>query len=1261
MIWDRPIRPAWKCYMVSILIAAISMAVRVVFLGAFGPRMPYVTFYPAVIFSSLLCGLSSGLLTTILCGFFAASFVLPFHDSADVVGLVVFLACCTVICCLAEAMHRAKGRACEMEARAELAAERERVLVALYEKEMRLLLAQEAANAGSWEWDLATGRNAWSAELWKLYGLEPHSCEPTYGTWLNTVHPDDRQEAERVVQEAAKNGTELNTEWRVVRPDGEERWLMSRGRPLRDDVGKVERYIGIIMDITDRKHAEETLRNQSEWLRVTLTSIGDAVISTDTNCLVTFINPAAAALTGWSIEDALGRHVADVFPIFHEKTRAPAENVIERVLREGKVLALANHTILIRRDGGEIPIEDSAAPIRDGGGNVTGVVLVFHDVTERRRMLDALRKSEEHFRLTFEHAPIGAAVTALDHRIMRANDVLCEITGYSKEELESMTFIDLTHPDDLKANLDAIGDAVQGKTQGFRFEKRYIQKNGETIWVNVSGHIMRDPAGKPLYTVSMIEDISGRKRREQELRRLNRTLRALSNADHAMIQAGSEKELLNAACRIIVEDCGHPMVWIGLAANDAEKTVLPVAQAGFEESYLETVCITWSDAERGRGPTGTAIRTGEASVCRNMLTDPRMLPWRMQAIERGYASSIALPLKIEDRSFGALTIYSREPDSFSDDEVKLLSELADHLGYGIAAIRMREAHQQAEKALREQREWLRVTLTSIGDAVMTTDTAGKVTFLNPVAESLTGWRLQDAAGMPVQEVFSIVNEVVPEPAGHLVDRVLREGRVIALANHTVLVSRDGRRIPVEDSAAPIKDNDGHVRGVVVVFHDVTEKRRTQEILQENESRLRLLSEIAGRLLATEDPLGIIKDLCSKVMEYLRCNVFFNFVEDVNEGKLHLNAYAGIPEDEAAKIEWLDYGVAICGCVAGDIFSTPDIRTELVKSYGIQAYACHPLRVRGRTIGTLSFGTKFRKTFSAEDFALMKTVTDHVATAMERIQLIDELKRSRDELEMRVQLRTQELLKANEEVQLRREELAHVDRITTMGELAASLAHELGQPLAGIMSNAQAARRFLAMAEPDMAEVGAALEDIIDDNRRAGDVIKKLRSLLKRQASEKSTIDINAVVRETLKLVANDAVRRKVSVDAALAPDPPMVDGDAVQLQQVLLNLVLNAFDAISGADAKQRKVTIRTGRDEEVDSVRVAVCDTGPGVDTEIMGRIFESFFTTKVEGMGMGLPISKTIIEAHGGRLWAVRNPEGGMIFSFSLPARLPKTVPMA
>ena len=199
------------------------------------------------------------------------------------------------------------------------------------------------------------------------------------------------------------------------------------------------------------------------------------------------------------------------------------------------------------------------------------------------------------------------------------------------------------------------------------------------------------------------------------------------------------------------------------------------------------------------------------------------------------------------------------------------------------------------------------------------------------------------------------------------------------------------------------------------------RNEAEQTLRKNEERLRLLSETAGRLLLAENPQEIVNELCRDVMAHLDCQAFFNFLVDEAVGRLHLNACAGIPEEEARKIEWLDYGVAVCGCVAQeakpivaeDIRNTPDPRTDLVKSYGIQAYACHPLMVQDRLIGTLSFGTKTRPNFKAEELALMRTVTDQVATAMDRMRLIKELQRSRDRLEIRVQERTAELARTNE--------------------------------------------------------------------------------------------------------------------------------------------------------------------------------------------------------------------------------------------------------
>ena len=205
--------------------------------------------------------------------------------------------------------------------------------------------------------------------------------------------------------------------------------------------------------------------------------------------------------------------------------------------------------------------------------------------------------------------------------------------------------------------------------------------------------------GRP-HVVLALNNVTERKLRENELYKLNRTLKAVSDSSQAMMRADDESKYLEDVCKIVVEDCGHAMVWIGFAQHDEGKTIQSAAFAGLDREYVDTLNLTWADAERGRGPTGTAIRTGQPAVCRNMLTDPKFAPWREEASKRGYASSIALPLMSDGRAFGAITIYSKHPDPFSDDEVRLLAELADDLAYGVAAIRLRAAHARAEELAR---------------------------------------------------------------------------------------------------------------------------------------------------------------------------------------------------------------------------------------------------------------------------------------------------------------------------------------------------------------------------------------------------------------------------------------------------------------------------------------------------------------------------------------------------------------------------------
>jgi len=280
-----------------------------------------------------------------------------------------------------------------------------------------------------------------------------------------------------------------------------------------------ERDLHSTIEMALYKHKmEKRLTENEAWLSTTLKSIGDGVITTDTAGIVNFLNPAAEALTGLSREDAIGRQFNDLCTVLEEGLQNLPENYIRKSMEEGVGTASFIHSTLMVRNGRRIPVDNSVAPIRSAKGDVTGAVLVFRDVTERKIAEEELRESEERFRLTFDQSPIGAAIVSLDFRFLRVNAELERISAYTENEFAGLRLSDIIHPDDLDDSLERIESLISGGKGQFGLDTRCVRSGGVPLWVHLTAGLVKDINGKPLYFLLNVEDIDERKKLESQLK-----------------------------------------------------------------------------------------------------------------------------------------------------------------------------------------------------------------------------------------------------------------------------------------------------------------------------------------------------------------------------------------------------------------------------------------------------------------------------------------------------------------------------------------------------------------------------------------------------------------------------------------------------------------------------------------------------------------------------------------------------------------------
>lgn len=389
--------------------------------------------------------------------------------------------------------------------------------------EERLRLAQHAAHVGTFEWNVQTGLNTWSSELEAVHGLQPGEFGSTQKSWEQLVHPDDRERAKAHVNRAFETFEPTEGEWRVVWADGTVRWLFGRFQVFKDATGQPERLIGVNLDITDRKNAEEgrqraevAVAESEAELRITLNSIGDAVVATDASGCVTRMNPVAEKLSSWSAAEAYGRSFAEVFSIISEETRQPLEDPVGRVLREGRAVKLASHALLVSRDGTERAIAGTGAPILDEKGARRGVALVLQDQSTRRTAERALERSEARFRRLTESGVIGIVLSDTSGNIQEANDAFLSMVGYTREDLRAgrITGESLNTPERDVTDAFARGQ-LQSSGVAHPWEKQLLRKDGSRVSILIGVAMLDETAEE---CVAVVLDLTERKRAEAAIR-----------------------------------------------------------------------------------------------------------------------------------------------------------------------------------------------------------------------------------------------------------------------------------------------------------------------------------------------------------------------------------------------------------------------------------------------------------------------------------------------------------------------------------------------------------------------------------------------------------------------------------------------------------------------------------------------------------------------------------------------------------------------
>jgi PAS domain S-box-containing protein len=1052
----------------------------------------------------------------------------------------------------------------------------------LRKSERFLHQAQQIARLGSWLWDIPPNVVKWSHHLYQLFGLRPGTAV-TFEVFLSIVHPEDQASVRSAVESSLRNDTPYDIEYRAVRPDGAIWWVHARGEVVRNSNGIPLLMVGVAQDITERRQAENQLRESEQRFRAILDGALDAVVGMDAQGVITDWNPRAEAIFGWSRSEAIGRHLAEtIIPVqYREQHRRGLKHFL--TTGEGSVLNRRIEITALRRDGTEFPVELTVSALKDGTGHRFTAFLA--DITERKTAEDSLRDNEMQMRLFMEATADSIWNWDLVTNHLVRSSGFEKLFGYAAEEIAPTIewWVERLHPDDRERIWTAYQDTVTSGRTACSYEYRFRRRDGSYAVVIDRCYIVRDGIGKVVRAIGAMTDITERKQAEQALQESTTQLAAELSAMNQLHALGTRllissgltsllDEILNASIRLLKADFGNIQLY-----DPNTKNLRIVAQRGFKQDFLDYFeCVRLGD----QSACSQAMQRGERVVIEDIEADPSYAPHRAIAASAGYRAVQSTPLLSRSGELlGMLSTHFHQPHRPTERDMRVLDlytrQVADLI-----------ERKQAEEALRESERRFRTIFDQapIGMAVINSAT-GQFRRINK--------KYCEIAGYPHKELLTRTFHDITHPDDLQADldnmTRMMEGRIHNFQMEKRYIRKDGAIVWVNLMCVSLGwDHETDRRFHIAMVKDITERKRAEEGLRQRSRQQAIEAELS--LLAATVPdlsslLNTVTKLASNALEVDYCEVLELLPNDM---ELQLRASAGWKDDRIGQV-W----TAETGSLAHAVLQSnkPVIRTlpdntrfggpPWLHKHG--AVDVMHVRIHGKENpwGVLGVYAAGGRTFSRDDVNFFQTISSILATAIERMQAEDVLRSANQTL----RTLSRQLLQVQEE-----------DRRT----IARDLHDEIGQSLTAIKLNVERAQR---------TSDRAARERIMKDCIQITDsVLNQVRNL---------SLDLHPSILDDLGLsyalkwyADRQAERAGLKVEVAADPSEPRLPQD-VEIacfriaQEALTNVVRHA-------QASRASITLK----RLATRVELRIQDDGIGFDARTVQSSMDGGTNIGLTGM---------------------------------------------